>query len=274
MKNAIYQYWFGDEPRESALVGQANMKKYAKMVGADYIYYRDPEFFGGPCERQKMYSSGRPIYDDAFLQYDKVMYIDMDIFAVENCTENIFEEDIKHIGICPEIDQPRLRDTSGSSNNSYINNKNDNKWADVVKKEYNVSVNRDSKNRPLVYNAGMMIYTREGLIQARKKFTQFQKHIDYMKRAGFSGFYLSDQTYYGTMLHVSGVDFKMLDTKWNSQLHWIRNGNSKSVNDRRKPDTNFVHVQISGADDWGESEHYQMVNLPPSLWNIPTEFDL
>jgi hypothetical protein len=268
MKTAIYQYWYGSTPKESAVAGMNNMKAYADYVGADYLYETDPPFFGGKCSLQKKYSALRPIYDDKFLEYDRVMYLDLDVFAVENCKDNIFEEDIKHIGICEEPDQPRLRSIKGSNANTHINNKNDNIWANCVKDKYGVEVNRDNSNRPLVYNSGMVLFTREGLIESRKKFIQFNEHINHLKSAGLILFYLSDQTYYQTMLHVSGVDFTILDTKWNSQIHYIRNGQTKTVNDCRKNDTCFVHVQISGADNMDSESHYRMVNLPVSKWNI------
>ena len=86
--------------------------------------------------------------------------------------------------------------------------------------------------------------------------------------AGLRQFYLSDQTYYQTMMYVSGVDFKILDCKWNSQIHYLRKNGNKTVNDCRKENTNFVHVQIAGADDKDENAHWRMVNLPVSLWNI------
>ena len=125
MKTAIYQYWYGSKPRESAVAGSNNMKAYAKRIGADYIYETDPAFYGGPCSLEKKYSALRPIYDNSFLKYDKVMYVDLDVFVTDRCTENIFDEDIKHIGICDEPDQPELR-TQNVSANTYINNNNDN----------------------------------------------------------------------------------------------------------------------------------------------------
>ena len=154
------------------------------------------------------------------------------------------------------------------SANTYINNNNDNVWAKAVKQRYGCEVNRDSKGRPLVYNSGMIVITNEGLIEARKKFTPFEIHINHLKSAGLRQFYLSDQTYYQTMLHTSGVDFKILDTKWNSQIHYVRKNGTKTVNDCRTDNTNFVHVQISGADNKDTNAHWRMVNLPVSLWNV------
>ena len=110
MKTAIYQYWYGSKPRASALAGSENMKNYAERIGAEYIFAHDPPYYGPDCNGlERKYSALRPIYDDEFLKYDKVLYVDLDVFATDNWTENIFEEDIKHIGICEEPLQPYLR---------------------------------------------------------------------------------------------------------------------------------------------------------------------
>ena len=97
MKTAIYQYWYGSKPKESANAGRKNMEAYANKIGADYIFETDPKFYGGPCSLEKKYSALRPIYDDMFLKYDKVMYVDLDVFVTDKCTENIFEEENKFL---------------------------------------------------------------------------------------------------------------------------------------------------------------------------------
>lgn len=267
MKTLIYQYWYGNNPKESALAGKTNMERYAKKINSEYLFEYNPKFYGGPCSLEKKYSALRPIYDDAFLEYDKVMYLDLDVFAVDGCSNNIFEEDIKHFGIAPEPDQPFLR-TQPWSANTMINSKNDEVWAKAVKDKYKAEVHRDSQNRPMVYNSGVIVMTREGILEARKKFTQFQEHINHLSSYGLKQFYLSDQTYYQTMMIGSGVDFKILDTKWNSQIHFLRKPTGIEVNDCRTPETNFVHVQIAGADDKDADAHWRMVNLPVNLWNI------
>lgn len=273
MKTCIYQYWYGSKPSAAVRAGRDNMKEYANKIEATYLYETDPPFFGGECSLKMKYSALRPIYDDKFLEYDKVMYIDLDVFSVDGKTENIFEQDIKHIGICEEPLQPELREQNGMAANSSICTQNDNIWASAVKKKYGMDVNRDIKGRPLVYNSGVIVLTKEGILAAREKFTQFEEHIQHLRSNNLSGFYLSDQTYYQTMLHSSGVDFKIMDYKWNSQIHWLRKPHLK-VADGRTEDTNFVHVQITGAGQWGKDEHYRMVNLPTSMWNIPTKFNL
>lgn len=266
-KTIIYQYWFGSKPLPGTMAGKRNMEQYAKRIGADYLFATDPSFFGGPCSLMKKYHALRPVYDDMFLEYDQVLYADLDVFAVDGCNENIFEEDVKHVGICTEPLQPELRSIKRQTG---ICLKNDNAWAAAVKHIYNEDVNRDNQNRPLIYNSGVVLFTKEGLIESRQKFTQFEKHITQLKSNRLSGFYLSDQTYYQTMLHVSGVDFKVLDNKWNSQIHFTdpTPGELQLVDTRTK-NTNFVHVQIRGADHWDADAHFRMVNLPPEDWNIP-----
>ena len=82
MKTVIYQYWYGSKPKESANAGKKNMQAYANKIGADYIFETDPKFYGGPCSLEKKYSALRPIYDDMFLKYDKVMYVDLSLIHI------------------------------------------------------------------------------------------------------------------------------------------------------------------------------------------------
>lgn len=270
MKTAIYQYWYGSKPRASALAGSENMKNYAERIGAEYIFAHDPPYYGPSCNGlERKYSALRPIYDDEFLKYDKVLYVDLDVFATDNWTENIFEEDIKHIGICEEPLQPYLRTLNNVAANSSISNQNDNKVSNVLKNKYGKELLREEKFpfAPRVFNSGVVLFTREGLIAAREKFIPPGKHIQLYQQNGISGFYLSDQNYYRAMMVVSDVDFKIMDYKWNSQIHYVR-GNELKVADGRTALTNFVHVQISGADSMDADAHRRMVNLPVSEWNI------
>lgn len=267
MKNLIYQYWYGSSPRASALAGKENMKEYADMIGAEYKFETDPPFYGPSCNGlERKYSACRPIHDDSFLEYDNILYVDLDVFVTDRCNENIFEQDIKHIGICEEPLQPYLRTLDSSANKS-ISNKSDNKLSDALKEKYNKDLFRDSKNRPRVFNSGVVLFTNAGLVEARKKFVPFGEHIQYLQSKGLPKFYWSDQNYYRSMMQVSGVDFKIMDYKWNSQIHYVR-GEELLVADGRTDETNFVHVQISGADDMDKESHKRMVNLPISEWNI------
>ena len=143
MKTLIYQYWTGSEPKESALIGSKAMKEYADRIGADYYFSVNEPFFGGPKnwkylsikglvneEKQipkvvlQKYNALRPIWDDNFLQYDKILYVDLDIFPLKDCNQNIFEEEVKHFGICEETHMPKLR-KEGLSGVDYINTDND-----------------------------------------------------------------------------------------------------------------------------------------------------
>lgn len=267
MKNLIYQYWYGSEPRESALAGRDNMKAYAEKIGAEYRFERDPDFFGPSCAGlEKKYSACRPIHDDSFLEYDNVLYVDLDVFVTEKCDENIFNQDIKHIGICEEPLQPYLRTLNATTNNS-ICSRNDKLVSSVLEQKYGQGLLLDSESRPRVFNSGVVVFTNEGMRQAREKFTPFAEHINYYRSKGLPAFYLSDQNYYRAMMCVSGVDFKIMDYKWNSQIHYVR-GQHLRVADGRQDKANFVHVQISGADDMNSEAHYRMVNKPVSEWNI------
>jgi len=264
MKTLIYQYWYGSEPLEGTLAGRDNMKEYAERIGADYEFARDPEFFGGKCEHPRKYSALRPIYDDKYLEYDKVMYVDLDVFTVDNLKENIFDIDFKHIAICEEEHQPEIREKVTVGGN--IGNKCDEIWASAIKNKFGKEVYRDQKGRPRVFNSGLVLFTREGLIQARKNFIQFQDHINFIKKSKLKGFYISDQTYYQTMMVVSGVDFKIIPSDWNVQVHYLKP--SGEVYDPKNKNTKMVHVQLSGADHHSADWHHMIVNKPKEDWSV------
>ncbi len=64
-----------------------NMAQYAKMVGAEYeLVIGKPfrEHLTGAC--QKVY-----MLDERYDAYDKVLMVDIDMFAPKGMTENVFE---------------------------------------------------------------------------------------------------------------------------------------------------------------------------------------
>jgi hypothetical protein len=84
--NIVLQHWTG-ELDEVGLLSSANVSAYAESVGADYALLRGNLFrmnLGPPCQKLAM-------LDKRFDQYDQVLMLDMDMFAVKGLTENVFE---------------------------------------------------------------------------------------------------------------------------------------------------------------------------------------
>ena len=100
MRNIILQHFDG-ELRELDQLSISNIKDYAEMVGADYRLVKGKPFrkpLTAPC--QKVY-----MLDKEWEEYDNVLMLDIDMFAVKGMQINVFNE--KGIGLYEEV-QKRL----------------------------------------------------------------------------------------------------------------------------------------------------------------------
>lgn len=257
MANLIYQFWQGRVPyyarRSSELVRQ-----YAKKIGADYRFDDNTSYFTGAHSEYN--NALRPIYDEEFHKYDNVLFLDMDIFPTENASENIFDQDVKGIGIVEETQQLEMR----LDNSSPINTNNDKVWAKIVKDTWGVEVPTDEQGRVRCYNTGVVYYTKEALISAKENWFSTEEYI--RKVSGLPNFYQLDQNYLGTTLFLGYTDFTQLPRKWNAQIHYSGQGNPRPIYDSRAEDTNFVHLQLRGRDQLTEEKIYDIVNKPINEW--------
>ena len=266
MKNLIYQVWAG-RLSEEARVSSKLMKAYAERIGAEYMLDLDPHIASNICDVPMYFEWLNPIIHDKFLKYDKILSVDLDVFPVENLKENKFEEDVGDIGACTEPFQGKLRSTWTIG--GHINKQNDEKWAAVIKKNWGVSLPRDEDDNLKVYNAGMVVFTKEGIHKA-KEWMPFQEYINFMRHQGFGRFYTVDQNYFHLMVFANeNIDFREMNNGWNSQIYYIRGPLSITgdINDERNKNTKLVHVQMTGHT-WDEQSLYEVVNLPQSKWKF------
>jgi lipopolysaccharide biosynthesis glycosyltransferase len=266
MKNLIYQVWAG-KLSEEAKVSSKLMKAYAEKIGAEYILDLNPNIASKICDVPMYFEWLNPIIDDRFLKYDKILSVDLDVFPVENLKENIFKEDVGDIGACTEPFQGKQRATVTVG--GHINRQNDEKWAAVVKKNWGISLPRDEDDNLKVYNAGMVVFTKEGIEKA-KEWMPFQEYIDFMRNKGFGRFYTVDQNYFHLMVFANAnIDFREMNNGWNSQIHYVRGplAITNNINDERNENTKFVHVQMTGHK-WNEQSLYEIVNLSRSKWRF------
>lgn len=256
MRNLIYQFWQGNPPYY-AKVSSNQIKEYANYIGVDYRCDINKPFFNGV--NSNYMNCLRPIHDPDFEKYDKVLFLDMDIFLKEKNKENIFDLNIDGIGMVQEVSQLELREKSTSS----INTNNDKAWAKSVKNNFNINVPIDSKNRPLIYNSGVVMYSKESRIQAREWIT-YQNYRNAL--IGMDRFYQLDQNYLGAVVFSNKTKFTELDKKWNSQVYYIGNNKPRDVIDNRTEDTVFVHLQTRPRDILNDDMIYDIVNKPVSEW--------
>jgi hypothetical protein len=269
MKNLIYQCWDGDIPAQTR-ASVANMSIYAKRIGAEHLFEDNPRFvtdLGYPTNH--LYGSLKPIFDDKFLEYDNVLYVDTDIFTVSKLGVSIFDDFDSDVGICTEPFQPEYRN---SEDNDWICGRLDEQWAGVVKEQWGCDIPRTSGGLPKVYNSGLTLWSNNGLRHARATFRPFREYVTLIKRSGLSRFYLLDQNYLHAMLCMSDMNYTELSNDWNAIVHFYRVGdNGNLVHDPRTPDTKFVHVMLTGGSKLGPLMQWRIVNMPKSVWQYAPE---
>tara|TARA_Y100001963_G_C6778791_1_gene448781 strand:- start:1564 stop:2379 length:816 start_codon:yes stop_codon:yes gene_type:complete len=263
-KNLIYQCWKGILTEECKLSSEL-MRGYAKWIGAEYRLDIDPDIASKLCDVPMYFEWLNPIIDESFEKYDKVLTVDLDVFPVDGLGENIFEQNTGEIGVCTEPFQPqyRLSTTIGG----HINGSNDEKWNSSVKKKWGISLPRNEKGLLKVYNAGMVVFSNEGIQRAKKEWEPFQTYIDYMREEGHGRFYTVDQNYMHAMIFAHKMKYVEMDNGWNHQIHFVRGplGMTEPIRDERNKNTKFVHVQLSGIP-WKKNWLRQVVNEPQSKW--------
>lgn len=268
--NLIYQYWDGPV-RESCKAGVENMKAYAERIGAEYIFEDNPQFlkkhfgynFG---QYSPHYGAFKPVFDKSFDKYDKILFCDTDVFAVDGLTHNIFDEFTGEIGICNEPFQPKQRKITLGR----ITSAQDERWAKLVKRKWFTEVPRTDEGLVEVFNTGMVLYTKEARIKARNTWSDPLEYVNACRQEGLDSFYTCDQPYLHAMMFVNNFDVQRMHNGWNSYIHYTRDINhaDRYLCDWRNKSTKFVHVQFAGADNLDAKTHWKIVNLPREQWGI------
>ena len=269
MRNLIYQYWDGDIPN-GAKVSQKNISAYAERIGAEYLFEDNPRFCKTlPRPLDHFFGAFKPVYDDSFLEYDNVLYLDCDIFAVDDLTENIFDNCEADLGICPEPFQPEYRLRLNPTDGAWINNENDERWALIVRDLFGCDIPRTSCGLPKVFNAGVVLWSNRGLRYAREKFIPVLDYAATIMHSGLPHFYAHDQMYLYTMLSGTGINYTEMPSDWNNIVQFYKDGEDKNcLNDPRNADTKLVHIMLKGAKTFSQNELWCITNLPSSVWRF------
>lgn len=258
--NLIYQY-LNREHTSGSKASVKNMKAYANRIGADHLFEHMPQWVTNLGSYSPHYGCFKPVFDKNFDKYDNILYVDIDVFAIDGLTDNIFDNANFDIGVCTEQHTPKIR-KSNKKGNTFATEE---KWGTIVQKEYGIKLPRDKDNLLKVYNSGVILFTRAGIEKARKNFVPFIDYVNLIKRNNLPVFYTADQNYLHAMLMK--VDYKELDNGWNSFVHYLREPANK-VNDTRTKNTKLVHIQLSMADYFTEEQLYRITNLPVEKWKL------
>lgn len=256
MRNLIYQFWNGTVPYY-AMCSAKQIGTYANYIGVEHRVDLNKPFSHGL--NSNYMDCLRPIFDPAFEDYDNVLFLDMDIFPTVLADCNIFEENVKGIGMVREPLQPQLRFES----NGPINTAADKMWAIRAKHAFDITVPLDSNRRPLVFNSGVVYYTKEAR-EAARSWPEYDEYVRSMQ--GMNRFYHLDQNYLGVMVHSGKTEFTEMDIKWNSQVHYTGDKTPRDVIDNRVDNTVFVHVQTRPRDILNDHMIHDIVNKPVNQW--------
>lgn len=255
MKAAIYQFWEGNLSIGNKC-GTELMREYADRIGVDYIFELNPSWpEDARLQRKNLgrynphYGAFKPIFDKAFDTYDYILFCDTDVvprYTIENIFDE-FAESGGEIGVCEEWMQPGLRT---QHNIGGIHSTNDKFWHRSVKEKYGTDMDLDAFDRPKVYNSGCVLYSRKGRKKAQDVFVDFKEYTNHMSAIGLPPFYQGDQNYLGAMLPL--FDWTKMNYKWNSQMFYEpgTKGDNRPIADFTTQETNFVHIQLRGADDY------------------------
>ena len=268
MRTLIYQYRDGEETSESEHSVKC-MRRYAEEIDSEYVYEHNPKFVTNLGSFSSHYGSFKPIFNDYMSEhYDYVLYVDTDVFPVIGLTENIFDQfkgTTIDIGICEEWNAPEVRTKHTIAG---INNMNDERWMKLIESFYNVNLPRTKSGLPRVYNSGVVVYSKPGMLKAKYKFLKFELYTSMIKSAGLPEFYTCDQPYLHAMLEVANMNWTTMDYKWNSSVHFQPGTKDpRPVVDLRN-NANFVHVQLAGANKFEPDKMDRVVNQPVEEWNL------
>jgi lipopolysaccharide biosynthesis glycosyltransferase len=264
MKNIIYQYWKGDM-KPGVEYSCKLMKEYADRIGAEYKFDFNTTIAGQVVNVPIYYEPANPLVDDSFDEYDNVMLCDVDVFPTEGLSDNIFDLlDGEDAGICTEPKQPYFRTIYNSGG---INSKIDKEWAEVCKKHWGVEYPVDEKQRPEVFNTGVVVISKAGLAKMKSEWPTFQEYVDRMN--GFPKFYKLFQDYFSAFIHLPGFNLKRLPNEWNCYMHKVGSHPNAKIGDNRPENAKLVHIMFRTADDWPTDVLWRITNKPIAEWNLP-----
>ena len=274
MKTLIYQVWEGNI-LPGAKLSINHIKEYADRIGADHWFDHNPGVGYRKTGVQKYWEWLNPLWKDEFLEYDKVAVLDLDIYTVKDLNENIFDQDFGHFSIADEPHTPYKRKANP---NGRIGKNNDEKWAADVKKIWGGSdLPRNKDGLLKAYNAGVVLFSKDGIKFAREKFVNPREYIQKLGALGNGSFYCLDQNYFHANMFITNSEYTELSNDWNNLIYWYGDKKpfapdpacGRMVNDPRNENTKFIHIQLSAADHWlNERKLDRIINEPNDKWNL------
>ena len=165
MANIIYQYWKG--PMKPGVIASTRlMKEYADRIGAEYRFDHNIEIASKTVNVPIYYEPANPLVDKSFDKYDNVALVDIDVFPTEGLADDLFMLNGEDAGICTEPKQPYFRTIYNSGG---INSVIDKRWVRVCEQKWGIKYPTDEKDRPEVFNTGVVVISKNGLQKMKKE---------------------------------------------------------------------------------------------------------
>lgn len=201
MKKLIFQYYVGSKTLPKwANESVQRFKHYAKLHGADY-WFTPSSSFSPECH---YFEHLRLMYDENFSKYDQILYVDVDVI-VERFEDNIFDCQIADIGMVPEYRAPGMNAPPVFALDSYFVT-----YRDLAKRfDLPVVQPHSVESKYLMFNSGVILWSRSGLDKARSKFLDWKKwHHQVPGQFGLDQPYMNGQV-------TKHLDYTELPLKWN-----------------------------------------------------------
>lgn len=239
-RNLIFQYYVNLEgPRpEYVDLSISKFKEYAKHVGAEYLFKDSLKFIQGkkPHPHHIYFEWLRLIYEPYWEQYDKILFVDTDVIPEK--LDNIFDQKIEHVGMVAERHYRGMNGKPGFSRKH-----NQGKWPKLLTfmKEKGHYEMHNGEKFWVVYNSGVMLWSKEGRKMARNRFKIWREWYTQMSNFPCEKQLTLDQPYLNTQLHKIVVT--ELPLKWNCypRVKW---------DDKKFPkDAVFVHYTSKKKQD-------------------------
>ncbi|MCY3879207.1 MAG: hypothetical protein OXF74_08520 [Rhodobacteraceae bacterium] len=248
MTAIIYQYWKGNFPDKGyAHFSRQLFTEYARRNQIEYRFDENPTFFRG--KYSEWFTRLRPLYDKWFHQFEYVLYADMDIFPTQSASAGLFDTPIGHFAMAEEKDSLLWR--TPTSKIGGITNARDRRWVNLCRLAYGVEVPTYPNGLPRVFNAGLVLYSNEGMKVCPELFPNRHLYSFINRVAGLPSFYRRDQNYLGLASSIEGIHFSELSNCWNQQVRSTDSGYAYTETDEA---AQFIHLQTRDRSSLTDAE--------------------
>jgi lipopolysaccharide biosynthesis glycosyltransferase len=195
MRNLVIQFFDKDLPKWADISSRL-FNSYSKAVGCEYIVDTKKEY----AKVSPYFEHLKLIYDPAFEQYDRILYVDMDV--IPETHQNIFLENIQDVGVVAERNYPHMTTVAG-----FTTKENQKAYGSALS-QFKLEGIKEAENY-IIFNSGVILWSKEGRMKARKSFMPWDQWFNGIKQPQMK----LDQPFFNSQLNK--LDYTELPLKWN-----------------------------------------------------------